>query len=78
MGGNKAYFRLKLCSVPRALKSSLEAKAFSPGTSLDLAFEGAMPTFMNSLSGAQHLHAYYYLSAPCSIRAACVSEEQRS
>ena len=44
--------------MPRALKSSLDAWAASPGPSLHLDFEGAMPALMNSLSGAEHLHAY--------------------
>ena len=71
------HFRLKLCSVPLALKSSLDARAVSPGTSLDLAFEEAMPALMNSLSGAQHLHADDHFPAPYSIWAARISQEQR-
>lgn len=53
---SNAHLRLKLCSVPRALKPSLEARAGSPATSVDLTLADAMPAFLNSLSGAVHLH----------------------
>ena len=67
MAFSRSHLRLKLCSVPRALKSSLEARAGSPGASLHLTLEGAMPALMNSLSGAAHLHAFISitLQSPC-------------
>ena len=44
--------------MPLGLKSSRDATADSPPRLADLTLDGAMPAFLNSLSGALHLQLH--------------------